>query len=199
MFSVPIRAADRETFEQWCTPFPEDLETEFVYEFTRVELNTRTADAGLPGKPDIVFKGRRLAIFIDGDFWHGVQWKRRGLLSLDEQFERAASRNYWTAKIRRNMDRDSRVTHELLIDGWTVLRFWESAIYKDLEKCVDTVSNVLASDAPPTACAQLPQRTVADFFAGIGLHRYAFERHGWGIVYANDIDSAKQEMYQAHF
>jgi len=61
----------------------------------------------LPGKPDIVLPSRRIAIFIDGDLWHGGQWERRGKLALEEQFQVTLSKEYWLQKIRGNMERDA--------------------------------------------------------------------------------------------
>src|SRR5579863_1919484 len=96
----------------------------------------RTCAENLPGKPDIVIHSRRLAIFIDGDFWHGGQWRRRGLTSLEDQFSRTASRDYWVRKIRRNMDRDCRATAALIEAGWRVVRLWESEVATDVDGCV---------------------------------------------------------------
>src|SRR5947209_20022397 len=76
----------------------------------------------LPGKPVIVLPSRRIAIFIDGDLWHGGQWQRRGKVALEDQFRTTVSRGYWLEKIRRNMERDFRHTNTLLVAGWTVLR-----------------------------------------------------------------------------
>ncbi len=92
--------------------------------------------AKLPGKPDIVFPSKRLVIFVDGDYWHGGQWSRRRLTSLEEQFSNTRSQDYWLKKIRRNMNRDCVVTAALLSDGWRVLRFWESQIMKNLDHCI---------------------------------------------------------------
>src|SRR6266851_3085879 len=83
-------------------------------------LRFRLYSKTLPGKPDIVLSSKRLAIFIDGDFWHGGQWRRRSLTSLEEQFEGTKSKDYWLAKIRRNADRDCRATAELLSAGWRI-------------------------------------------------------------------------------
>src|SRR5690348_3712071 len=67
------------------------------------------------GKPDIVIPSRRLAIFIDGDFWHGGQWQRRGLATLEDQFRETETKrkSYWLRKIRRNIQRDCRNTAAL--------------------------------------------------------------------------------------
>ena len=78
----------------------------------------------LPGKPDVVIVSARIAIFVDGDFWHGNSWKQRGLPCLASQFP--SRTQYWVKRIERNMERDRRVTAELKNAGWTVLRFWES-------------------------------------------------------------------------
>src|SRR5215469_16746998 len=65
-------------------------------------LRYRVEADNLPGKPDIVFPTARLAVFVDGDFWHGAQWRKRRKASLEEQFTRSKpeSRAYWLTKIR---------------------------------------------------------------------------------------------------
>src|SRR5687768_2587633 len=85
--------------------------------------------AKLPGKPDLVFLGRRVAVFIDGDLWHGNSWRVRGLPSLEAQFPTRTE--WWVAKITRNMERDRQVNVQLAAAGWTVLRFWESDTLAD--------------------------------------------------------------------
>lgn len=162
-------------------------------------LRYRTGGADLPGKPDIASKTRKLAVFVDGDYWHGGQWRRRGLACLEEQFLKAKRRDYWLAKIRRNMARDARVTGELLRMGWTVVRLWESAVDGDLERCADLVMQAAEGVAPPTGRELAASKSVADFSADVGLHRYALERHGWSVASANDIDTGKRKMHDAHF
>ena len=100
-------------------------------------LRYRTCSKKLPGKPDVVLSLQRLAIFIDGDFWHGGQWQQRNCSALEEQFQKTRSRQYWLEKIRRNMDRDCAATNALLSDGWTVLRFWERDVKNNLSKCIE--------------------------------------------------------------
>jgi DNA (cytosine-5)-methyltransferase 1 len=154
----------------------------------------RSCDPKLPGKPDFVLPSRRLAIFVDGDFWHGRQWQTRKHTSLEGQFARSKSRDYWLGKIRRNMARDMANTSALLDKEWKVARFWETDVNRDPDRCLQVLSAQASS-----SLSLLPQRTVAEFFAGIGLMRYAFERQGWRVAYANDIDPKKAEMYSAHF
>src|SRR5260370_42422211 len=73
-------------------------------------LRFRTHSADLPGKPDIVIHSKRMAIFIDGDFWHGGQWPRPRLGSLDHQFRQTESRGYPLPKIPPKIDRDGPVS-----------------------------------------------------------------------------------------
>lgn len=176
-------------------------------------LRYGVARAELPGKPDIVFPGARLAVFVDGDYWHGNQWRRRGKAALEEQFasSAAASRAYWLRKIRSNMRRDCESSAALLRMGWVVLRLWESQITADMEGCVSVIADTLGAqrtgagatggpgDALSTLRGRLPQKTCAEFFAGIGLMRLGLERQGWRVTFANDIDERKRAMYQAHF
>lgn len=78
----------------------------------------------LPGKPDIVFSKWKIAIFIDGDFWHGNDWenKRQRIKS---------NREFWIPKIERNIQRDREVDEQLAKMGWHCLRIWEREIKKD--------------------------------------------------------------------
>jgi DNA (cytosine-5)-methyltransferase 1 len=102
-------------------------------------------------------------------------------------------------KIRRNMRRDCAVTAELQSQGWTVIRFWESDIRNDLAGCVEMTLRVLSGKIKPDVMSVAPQKTFAEFFAGIGLVRMGLERQGWSVAFANDVDERKREMYDAHF
>jgi len=84
----------------------------------------RLHERGLLGKPDIVFKAARVAVFVDGDFWHGNAWRLRGLASFEDQFP--TNREFWVTKLRRNMERDTEVTCGLtwIIGPVIRLRFW---------------------------------------------------------------------------
>ncbi|MGA3284037.1 MAG: very short patch repair endonuclease [Verrucomicrobiota bacterium] len=70
----------------------------------------------LPGKPDFVFLKQRLAVFVDGCFWHGCPKHGR---------EPGSNQNYWLAKLQRNKSRDKKVNRILRNSGWNVLRLWE--------------------------------------------------------------------------
>lgn len=93
----------------------------------------------IPGTPDFTHKGLKVAVFCDGDFWHGKGWEKRGFASWDEQFERLKSPEVWRQKIAANMERDRRVNLQLRQDGWSVLRFLESEIQEDPDRCADKV------------------------------------------------------------
>lgn len=90
----------------------------------------------VPGSPDICFKNRKVAVFVDGEFWHGHNWQvtRQRIKS---------NRDFWYAKIERNMARDKRVNQRLKDMGWTVLRFWENDVRKRLHYCADMVEEAL--------------------------------------------------------
>ncbi|MDR1871396.1 MAG: very short patch repair endonuclease [Deltaproteobacteria bacterium] len=95
----------------------------------------------LPGRPDLVFRKAKVAVFCDGDYWHGHNWALRGLSSLAEELEGYAP--YWRAKIQRNVTRDLVVTDSLKALGFTVLRFWASDIERDLAKCLLAIQKAL--------------------------------------------------------
>ncbi len=86
----------------------------------------------LPGKPDIVINKYKIAIFIDGEFWHGFQWKIK-------KKKIKANRQYWIPKIENNIKRDIKNIDELTKLGWKVFRFWENDIKKDCDNCIKKI------------------------------------------------------------
>jgi DNA mismatch endonuclease (patch repair protein) len=84
----------------------------------------------LPGKPDFVFAKARLAVFVDGDFWHGRDWASR-----KAKLHMGANADYWIEKIEGNIARDRRNRAVLRRQGWRVLRCWESAVIRSPEAC----------------------------------------------------------------
>ncbi len=97
----------------------------------------------LPGCPDVVFWRARVAVFVDGDYWHGRQWKVRGLRSLKAQFRSCKNAGYWIRKIERNMRRDRAVNRWLRNHGWHVLRFWEGVWRTRPESCLGRLERKL--------------------------------------------------------
>lgn len=94
--------------------------------------------ADLPGAPDIVFPGARVIVFVDGDFWHGRDWKTR-----KAKLRQGHNAEYWIAKIERNAVRDRKLTRKLRASEWTVLRVWESDISVNIDRVVRRVSLAL--------------------------------------------------------
>lgn len=93
------------------------------------------------GRPDVVNRQRKIAVFLDGDFWHGnpAEWKRRGFSTMEDQFP-PSKRAAWAEKLRKNIERDETVTATLRSEGWTVLRFWESEVRRDPDDVADQVA-----------------------------------------------------------
>ena len=162
-----------------------------------VEYDVHSGD--LPGKPDIVLTKERVAIFVDGEFWHGIQWRRRQRATLDEQFKESRNREYWVKKIHRNMQRDCSNTTMLLKRGWKVIRFWERDVLENPEKCAEMTIQLRDTPVIDDSFSVLPEKTFAEFFAGIGLMRMGLEAQGWTLAFANDIDPLKLEMYRGQF
>ena len=75
------------------------------------------------GKPDLAFKGRKIAVFCDSEFWHGYDWENR-------KSDFKSNRDFWIPKIERNMKRDKEVNEKLNSEGWYVIRFWGKEIKK---------------------------------------------------------------------
>ncbi|WP_295887550.1 very short patch repair endonuclease [uncultured Thiohalocapsa sp.] len=86
-------------------------------------LRYRLHAKDLPGKPDIVFRRQRLAVFVDGDFWHGRDWEARR-----RKLAKGHNAEYWLDKIAYNRVRDHRNTEQLEGAGWRVIRFWETDV-----------------------------------------------------------------------
>ena len=92
----------------------------------------------LIGRPDIVLKKYKTVIFIDGEYWHGYNWEER-------KQKIKTNREFWIAKIERNMQRDREVNAELKRLDYKVFRFWESEIKKELDRCLNKVVSHLQS------------------------------------------------------
>ena len=98
----------------------------------RYQKNVKT----IFGKPDIVFKEKKIAVFCDSEFWHGFDWENR-----KDQIK--SRRDFWIPKIERNIQRDIEVTEKLTETGWIVLRFWGKDIKKNCTKCADIIEEVV--------------------------------------------------------
>ncbi|KAF5075176.1 hypothetical protein SDC9_22616 [bioreactor metagenome] len=90
----------------------------------------------LPGSPDIVYTKHKLAIFVDGEFWHGYNW-------AEKKTKIKTNRDFWIPKIERNIQRDIQNNQLLTEAGWHVIRFWEHELKKDFEDCLNRVISYL--------------------------------------------------------
>lgn len=86
----------------------------------------------LPGSPDIAITKYKIAVFVDGEFWHGENWEFR-------KKKLKKNKDYWIEKIEENMARDKRNDLKLIDAGWTVVHFWEKEVLKNSEYCLEKV------------------------------------------------------------
>ena len=92
----------------------------------------------LPGKPDIVITKYRIAIFCDGEFFHGKEWSLQ-----KKRLKNSSNGEYWINKISKNIQRDDKIDKELYALGWTVIRFWGKDILKHTDECVKYIEEVI--------------------------------------------------------
>ena len=92
----------------------------------------------LPGKPDIAITKYKIAIFCDGEFFHGRDWE-----VLKPRLEKSNNSQYWISKISKNRERDDQVNKQLLFRGWTVIKFWGNDIKKHTEECIQVVEEAI--------------------------------------------------------
>jgi DNA mismatch endonuclease (patch repair protein) len=90
----------------------------------------------LPGKPDIAITKYKIAVFCDGELWHGKDWKKR-------KEKITTNRDYWIQKIERNMMRDNENEKKLEKMGWIVIRFWGKEIKKNLFDCIYEIKKTI--------------------------------------------------------
>lgn len=100
-------------------------------------LRYRKNDKTVFGKPDFTFKKYKLAIFVDGEFWHGKNWKKK-------KHDHKSNKEFWINKIEGNIRRDRKVNQYLKKEGWRVLRFWGKDINSKLEKCIIITLNEIS-------------------------------------------------------
>lgn len=96
----------------------------------------RKNDRTVFGKPDLTLKKYKLAIFVDGEFWHGKNWDVR-------KNDHKTNREFWFSKIEKNIERDKTVNDKLNEQGWIVLRFWGRDVIKNLDSCIFRIEEVL--------------------------------------------------------
>jgi DNA mismatch endonuclease, patch repair protein len=98
----------------------------------KARIGYRLQADDLPGCPDIVIRKYKLAIFVDGDFWHGLNWPAK-----KEALKR--NREFWVAKIENTIQRDAAISLILVRAGWKVVRFWEKQVRNNPDECLRQV------------------------------------------------------------
>jgi DNA mismatch endonuclease (patch repair protein) len=109
------------------------LEKMVQRELRAIGLRFQRHNRSLPGSPDIVFPNERVAVFVDGDFWHGWRlpaWERK-------------LTPFWREKLRTNRKRDQRNFRKLRAQGWAVIRLWQHELVTDVPGCVKRIKTIL--------------------------------------------------------
>lgn len=91
---------------------------------------------GLPGSPDIAITKYKIAVFVDGEFWHGENWENR-------KKRLKKNREYWIEKIEENIARDQKNDELLKTIGWLPVHFWEKQIFKEKDACVNHITKII--------------------------------------------------------
>lgn len=140
----------------------------------------------VPGKPDIVFKRQKVAVFCDSEFWHGFDWNNR-------KKDFGTNREFWIEKIERNIRRDEEVNDILRREGWTVIRFWGKEIINNAQGCGEIVEKAMNKTS---------RFKSIDLFAGIGGIRKGFDlafRDEISTVFVSEWDEYAQKTYMANY
>lgn len=106
----------------------------FAKELKRRKIYFRVNVSTIIGKPDFVFRKKKVVVFVDSCFWHKCPY---------HYVQPKSNLKYWLLKIDRNKKRDKEVTKRLKEDGWIVFRFWNHQIEKDVCACVNKVIAVM--------------------------------------------------------
>ena len=105
------------------------MEVRLAKELWKRGYRFRRNSKSIFGKPDFSLKKYKLAVFIDGDYFHGKDWE-------EKKYRIKTNREFWWKKIERNRERDKEVNKKLKEQGWVVLRFWESEVKNDIDLCI---------------------------------------------------------------
>ena len=164
-----------------------DIEAMLCRELTDRGLIFETNANDVFGRPDVIFREQKIAIFCDGEFWHGFDWEHA-------KEEIKTNREFWIGKIEKNIDRDSQVNRELHSQGWKVLRFWSKEIKHDVIGCVDQIEELVIT-------GHKCYRSI-DLFAGIGGIRKGFDnafKNDIKTVFVSELDKYARKTYSANF
>ncbi len=138
------------------------------------------------GKPDFILPRHRIALFCDGDFWHGHNYEKGSIKN---------NADFWDAKIENNILRDSEVSYGLKKKDWKVFRFWESDLKKDPAKCLAQVLKYIDENSDKIE----HKFTFVDLFSGIGGFRIPLEELGGKCLGFSEINKQSIEVYEKNF
>ncbi|HSK70962.1 MAG TPA: very short patch repair endonuclease [Pyrinomonadaceae bacterium] len=105
-------------------------------ELWRRGLRYRANDRTVFGKPDLVFKSKKIAVFVDSEFWHGKDYPNGRNIPQ-------TNREYWTNKIERNIARDKEVNRTLKKEGWKIVRIWSKDLKKNLPEFAEKIYRMI--------------------------------------------------------
>lgn len=173
----------------------------------------RKNDKTVFGKPDFVIRKLKIAIFCDGEFWHGRNWEER-------KNDHKSNCDFWHSKIERNIKRDKEVNEQLKLQGWTVLRFWETEITKESDKCLNIILNYMNTKtkvADKIAITQMcggskillqmygphsinEDGTIMPFEEQMAIVSHYLHNHGYKSVkpYENKAEGLIEDIYNIH-
>ena len=136
------------------------LETRVRSELHKSGFRFRKHLRELPGKPDIVFTRARVAVFLDGDFWHGFEFST---------WQHTVS-PFWQAKISKTIERDRKSDRQLHDMGWTVLRLWQHEVEQDFEASIKHITSKVdvksTASMSPTHPINRGKKTIINFDLG---------------------------------
>lgn len=162
-------------------------------ELKRVNINFSKPSQiiqNINGSPDFVIPKCRLAIFCDGDFWHGYSVKKMKIKNNSK---------FWEAKIWQNIKRDEEVNRNLIKNGWKVLRFWEHDIKSDPDSCILKIREYINEKEILENKYKQSLFTFIDLFAGIGGFRIPLEKNRGRCLGFSEIDNKAIEVYKVNF
>lgn len=173
----------------------------------------RKNDKTVFGKPDFVIRKMRIAIFCDGEFWHGRNWEER-------KNDHKSNCDFWHSKIERNIRRDKEVNEQLKAHGWTVFRFWETEITKESDKCLNRILNYMNAKTKATDKIAITQMcggskvsmqmygphslnedgTIIPFEEQMAIVSHYLHNHGYKSAkpYENKAEGLIEDIYNVH-
>lgn len=144
----------------------------------------------IPGNPDFVIPRQKVAVFCDGNFWHGYKF---------DELKFASNSQFWLAKIQKNINRDNEVNKQLANQGWKVFRFWEHEIKENPALCIEKVSTHVKTMENREKLFQKKKFTFVDLYSGIGGFRAALEESGGKCLGFSEIDKGAISVYKKNY